>query len=144
MDVTAVLLLLIGLALGAALGVLWARGQASGRIARLEAEQAAALDAVAPAERAQEQPARRMRDLRLVEDDLAVPAQVEQTARALSAPRAGRLRRGREAAALAATDRGPGSVLAGDRTRRRGSRPAGPLGRLGTDQLRMYACSSLL
>ncbi|MGA4540151.1 DNA recombination protein RmuC [Uniformispora flossi] len=63
MDVTAVLLLLIGLAVGALLGVLWSRGQSSARIARLEAERASALDAADLAERAQEQLGERFKAL---------------------------------------------------------------------------------
>ncbi|MEU8134700.1 hypothetical protein [Streptodolium elevatio] len=55
MDVTAVLLLLSGLALGDAPGVPGARAQSSARIACLEAEHNAAPDAVTPAGRAQGQ-----------------------------------------------------------------------------------------
>jgi DNA recombination protein RmuC len=63
MDMTGVLLLLIGLALGAALGVLWSRSTYAARIARLEAEQRAALDAADVAERSQQQLGERFKAL---------------------------------------------------------------------------------
>ncbi|MGW0661301.1 hypothetical protein [Streptodolium elevatio] len=73
MDVTAVLLLLSGLAMGARAG---RAGGAVGADNRTAGSREARVLVGA----------RRMRDLRMVEDDLAVPSRVEQTGRALSAP----------------------------------------------------------
>lgn len=63
MDLTGVVLLLIGLAVGALIGALWARSRQAERIAELEAERRTALDRVSFVERAEEQLAERFRAL---------------------------------------------------------------------------------
>jgi DNA recombination protein RmuC len=76
MDATAVLMLLIGLALGALVGVLWARYRNAGQIATLTARAQVASDRLAAAEQ---------RRLELVEQRQADRQQLSESFQALSA-----------------------------------------------------------